>query len=136
MKQKKAETSQDLDAIVLETIDEVLSFLGETPKDEIYFHLWKDFGISRKKIPDNLSGFSDALGKLLGEGAKLLEISFMKKLQTKTKTIHEWNEPDWIVPELTFESYVRLKRQSIQKAGEICKMGVLFADTEQKKVYT
>ena len=135
LNQKKPKSNQELDSIILETIDDVLSLLGESPKKEIYFHLWKDFRINREEIPDNLANFSDALGKLLGEGAKLLEINFMKKLQTKIKTVQEWSEPDWIVPELTFESFVKLKRQNIQKAREICKMGILFADTEQKNVY-
>jgi hypothetical protein len=131
--QKKAMSNENVDSIILETIDEVLSSLGESLKNEIYFQLWKDFGLNRKNIPSNLAQFSGALEKLLGEGAKILEINFMKELHQKIKSEHDWSEPDWIVPNLTLDAYVRLKKQNIQENEEICEMRILINEPEQNK---
>jgi len=113
-KQNKALVNKDFDSIVLQTIDEVLlSLLGESAKKAVYFQLTEYFGIKREEIPSHLGDFSDALEKIFGTGAKLLEIAFMEQLHKKIKGTQEWTEPDWIVPDLTFQIYVRLKKQII-----------------------
>jgi hypothetical protein len=136
LKKQEGNSNEDLDVIILETIDEVLSLLGESPKAQIFYYLLRDFGINRKEIPNNLADFSSALRKLLGVGAKLLEINFMKKLNTKIKAVQERSEPDWLVPELTFESYVKLKKRRIQQTKEICEMETLFIVAETENIYT
>ncbi len=86
-KRKETNSNEDLDVIIFETISEVLSLLGESPKAEISLHLLKAFGINRKVIPNYLADFLNALEKLLREGGKFLEISLMKQLQKKTTTL-------------------------------------------------
>jgi hypothetical protein len=131
--QKKTESNKDVDSIILATIDEVLSLLGKSLKDEIYFHLWRDFGINKKNIPSDLTKFSNALEKILGEGAKLIEINFMKEIHQKIKSEHEWDAPDWIVPDLTLDAFAKLKKQNIQKSEEICEMRILLNEPKQSR---
>lgn len=121
---KKVTSNEDADTIILETVDKELSLLGESLKAEVYFHLLRDFGINRNEIPSNLAKFSNALEKIFGEGAKLLEINFMKELHQKIKSEQNWAE--WIVPDLTLDAYVKLKKQNIKKTKEICEMGILL----------
>lgn len=69
--------------LLLEAIDEGLSLLGESAKQVVYFHLKKTFKINRQDIPHKLDEFTDAIEKIFGNGAKLLEIQIMKCLFKK-----------------------------------------------------
>lgn len=111
-KQNKAPLNNDFDSIVLQTVDEVLlSLLGESARKAVYFHLKEYFGINKEEIPHHLKEFSYALEKIFGSGAMLIEMAFMKQLHKKIKGTQQWTEPDWIVPDLTFQVYVSLKKE-------------------------
>lgn len=69
--------------LLLEAIDEGLSLLGKSAKQVVYFHLKKTFKINRQDIPHKLDEFTDAIEKIFGNGAKLLEIQIMKCLFKK-----------------------------------------------------
>ena len=69
--------------LLLEAIDEGLSALAESAKAAIYFHLEKTFKIKRQEIPCRIEEFSDAIERMFGTGAKLVEIRIMKSLFTK-----------------------------------------------------
>ena len=70
-------------------------------------------------------------------GARSLEILFMKNLHAKIEVTLKWPKngqslSKWVVPEVTFQEYVRLMRQNFEAANE-CKveMGVLVNEHEE-----
>ena len=69
--------------VLLEAIDEGLSLLGESSKQAIYFHLEKTFKMNRVDIPYRIEEFTDAIEKIFGTGAKILEIQIMRCLFKK-----------------------------------------------------
>jgi hypothetical protein len=66
-----------------EAVEEELSTLGETIKRIVYFHLKTTFKIAKEEIPHRIEDFADAIERILGEGAKILEIQIMKRLYKK-----------------------------------------------------
>ena len=69
--------------VLVEAIDESFLWLGEFGKRAIYFHLEKDYKISKQDIPYIIEDFTEAIEDIFGLGAKLLEIKIMKSLFTK-----------------------------------------------------
>ena len=110
------ETDQPYYDILLEAIDEGLSPLGESAKASIYFHLENTFDIKKQEIPFRIDDFQDALEKLFGLGARHLEILFIKNLQAKVKIEYRWNLPRRVVPELTFQEYLRMVKKNFEEA--------------------
>ena len=66
--------------LLLEAIDEGLSSLGETSKQAIYFHLEKNYKLTKQGIPFRIEDFTEAIENIFGVGAKVLEIRIMKNL--------------------------------------------------------
>jgi hypothetical protein len=135
----KQNQHENFDQIIVEAIDEALSSLGENVKTAIYFHLENLFKIRKEEIPSRLSDFSNALEQIFGLGAQHLEIMFMKKLHDKIKVAckwpaYKWPLSKWIVPEMTFEDYVRLLQQNFKaaKANDI-EIGILAYEQELQK---
>ena len=58
--------------VLLETIDQAFSTLGENVKKSIYFHLNQKFMITKQDIPYRIDDFSDALEQIFGTGARML----------------------------------------------------------------
>jgi hypothetical protein len=115
----KQSPRENFDQLLLEAIDEGLSSLGEAAKTSIYFHLEGRFNIKKQEIPSKLNDFSNALERIFGLGARHFEILFMKKLHAKFEVTfkwptYEWPLSKWIVPEMTFQEYVRLMRESFE----------------------
>ena len=73
----------NFEKLLLEAIDESFLELGESGKQTIYFHLEKEYKISKQDIPHKIEEFTQALEAIFGLGAKLLEIKIMKSLFTK-----------------------------------------------------
>jgi hypothetical protein len=82
-KNRGAENKTKFEEVLLEAIDEGLSLLGESSKQAVYFHLEKAFKMNRLDIPYRIEDFTDAIEKLFGAGAKILEIHIMKCLFKK-----------------------------------------------------
>ena len=85
-KPKNREASQKtmkFEEVLLEAIDEGLSLLGESAKQSVYFYLEKTFKMNRVDIPYRIEEFTDAVEKIFGSGAKILEIQIMKCLFKK-----------------------------------------------------
>ncbi len=80
---KVEKKTTSFEELLLEAIDEGLSLLGETAKQAVYFHLEKTFKINRQDIPHKIEEFTDALEKIFGDGAKILEIQIMKCIYKK-----------------------------------------------------
>jgi len=95
--------------ILLEAVDEGLSMLGESPKQAIYYHLEKTFKINRMDIPYKIEDFTDAIEKIFGAGAKIIEIQIMKCLFKKVgyKFKHYPKQKN-----LTFTEYIAAARLS------------------------
>jgi hypothetical protein len=102
---------------LLEAIDEAFSSLGESPKTAIYFHLENSMGIKKREIPFRIDDFQNALEKIFGLGARLLEILFIKNLHEKIKTTYKWDMPRWVVPELTFQEYLHLVKMEFENSN-------------------
>ena len=125
---------KNFDQLLLEAIDEVLSSLGEAVKTSIYFHLEGHFNTKKQEIPSNLNEFSNVLDQIFGLGARHLEILFMKNLHVKFEVpfilpTFEWPLSKWIVPQLTFQEYVRVLRENfeVEKNGQVG-IGVLVIE--------
>jgi len=73
----------DFRKLLLEAVDEVFSSLGDSAKRAIYFHLQKTFKIKKQEIPNKIDEFTNAIEKIFGDGAKLIEIQIMKHLYEK-----------------------------------------------------
>jgi hypothetical protein len=71
----------DFEKLMLEAIDEGLSFLGKSPKQAIYFDLEKTFGIRREEIHGRIEAFLQAIGNIFGAGC--LKILIMQRLHEK-----------------------------------------------------
>jgi hypothetical protein len=123
--------------LLLEAIDEAFFSLGESVRVAIYFHLENTFEIKKSDIPISVADFSTALVKIFGSGARCLEILFMKNLHAKVEVACRWPAYEyplckWIVPEMTFQEYVRLMLQSFEAKNEKkTKMGVLVNEQEE-----
>ena len=102
---------------LLEAIDEAFSSLGESIKTAIYFHLENSMGIKKREIPFRIDDFQNALEKIFGLGARLLEILFIKNLHEKIKTTYKWDMPRWVVPELTFQEYLHLVKMEFENSN-------------------
>jgi hypothetical protein len=102
-KQKAGNKTTKFDKVLLEAIDEGLSLLGEESKKAVYSHLEKTFKMNRRDIPHRIEEFTDAIEKLFGAGAKILEIHIMKCLFKKVdyKFKHSPKQKN-----ITFREYV------------------------------
>ena len=130
----KLSPHENFDQLLLEAIDEGLSGLGEAGKASIYIHLEGLFKIRKQEIPSKLNDFSNALERIFGLGARHLEILCMKNLHAKLEVTFKWPTYEsplskWIVPEITFQEYVRLMRQNFEAANDDkVEMGVLVKE--------
>ena len=102
---------------LLEAIDEAFSSLGELPKIAIYLHLENSMGIKKQEIPFRIDDFQNALEKIFGLGARLLEILIVKNLHEKIRSTYKWNMPRWVVPELTFQEYLHLVKMEFENSN-------------------
>ncbi len=99
------------DKLLLESIDDALSTLGDSARQSIYFHLESKFKVARGQIPSKIVGFSKGLERIFGEGSRFLEILIMKKLHEKTGQSLEWDEGKRFL----FADYVSAARRSFNK---------------------
>ena len=121
------------EVILLDTLDEALSALGETVKETVYFHLKQKFLIAKQEIPYKIEDFSDALEQIFGSGARTLEVLIMTKLHQKIKPRYRWEGPNWLVPELTFAQYVELLKLFYEDNEEAGQIEVIIDAEEQRQ---
>jgi hypothetical protein len=82
---KMQNTQQRLDQLLIETIDEALSSLGEPVKNHIYDRLENEFSITKYALPQQIGEFSKLLYNAFGPHAGLIEIKCMKTFYSKIK---------------------------------------------------
>lgn len=97
------ERSSSFSRFLIEAVDEGLCTFGESVRETIYACLEDTFGIRKIDIPGRVDEFSDALGKIFGDGARLLEIQIMKNLCRKVGDIAEYFPKK---EDITFTEYV------------------------------
>jgi len=73
----------NLEELIIEAIDEGLSSIGKDCKKAIYFHLESEYKLNKQQIPFRIKDFSEAIEKIFGFGAKMLEIQILKILFKK-----------------------------------------------------
>ena len=118
--------------ILIESVDEAFSCLGENMKNKLYNHLRDDFMIARDEIPYRIDDFSDTLDRIFGVGARHLEILIMKKLHEKVNSAYHYNGPSWLVPNLTFSHYVKLLKLSEENEKTMNEIEVQILDETEK----
>jgi hypothetical protein len=138
LKSSKQHQKRSFDQILLDAIDEALSSLGENVKTAVYSNLENLYQIRKQDIPSRLSDFSGAVEQFFGLGARYLEIMCMKNLHAKINVTCKWPEYEWplckwIVPEITFQEYVRLMRQNF-KAANANKTQIGMINYEQEEL--
>ena len=108
------------DDLLLETIDEILTSLGEPVKNYLYTHLESDLGIKKEEIPEKIVGFSKMLHQIFGLGASRLETKFMERLYSKMKVnleCPECNWSKWIENDISFIKCINTMRESYIRSG-------------------
>jgi hypothetical protein len=124
----------EFNQVLLDSIDEALTSLGEKAKASMYFYLQSNFGLPKKNIPDRVNEFADALEKIFGQGALQLETLIMKCLNEKVGGEYKWSGPKWLVPDLTFTKYVKLMRLFCEESENAADIEVLLdADEEEQE---
>ncbi len=93
--------TQSFGQILLDSVDEGLSVLGNEPRQAIYQYLATIHSLDREQVPDKVDEFSSGLKKALGSASRVIERLILKKLFQKIgSTFRE-------VPDLEFADYVR-----------------------------
>lgn len=69
--------------ILIESVDEGLLALGESPRKAIYFHLERSYSLKKHEIPQKLGVFAFGLEEMFGSGAIVIEKVIMEKLYSK-----------------------------------------------------
>jgi hypothetical protein len=103
---------------LLEAIDKSFLSLGEQVKTSIYLYLENSMGIKKSEIPFRIDDFQNALEKLFGIGTRHLEILVIKNLHEKIKIKYKRDMPRWVVPDLTFQEYIRLAKMTYENSNE------------------
>lgn len=129
--EKKGEKFEE---ILLCTIDDAFSSLGENVKKSLYFHLENDFLIAKQDIPYRINDFSDALERIFGLGARQLELLIMRKLHKKISASISWEGPSWLIPDLTFRKYVALMELSYNDKGKVGNVEIMVEDEEKQQI--
>ncbi len=134
----KTKTEKQFGALLLESIDQAFSTLGQTVKLSIYFHLESKFALPKQDIPDRIEDFSSAMEKIFGQASVPLEILIMKCLNEKIKGHYQWVGPKWLVPDLTLEKYLKIARLSMENRGKmsISAMEVMLNEGESPEQET
>jgi len=84
--------SSNFEKLLSESVDEALSSLGESYKQEFYFSLEESFGIKKQDIPNKIDVFERAIEKSLGSKADALENLIINLLIEKIGKISERDE--------------------------------------------
>ena len=122
--------------ILLESIDQAFTLLGEKAKTSIYIQLETKFSIPRKDIPRKVGDFSDALEQIFGLAAPQLEILIMKYLNQKVNCAYDWIGPKWLVPDLTLTKYIKLLELWCEENDKIWELEVMINAEERQEQRT
>jgi nucleoside-diphosphate-sugar epimerase len=102
-KKKHGSRKGNFEQLLIEAVDNVFSSLGDSCKQAIYFHLKDCYNINKHEIPYRIEDFADALEKIFGPGAKLIEIEIMRAFFTKVQDFNYSPKQE----DLSFTNYVK-----------------------------
>jgi hypothetical protein len=71
------------EATLMEAIDESLGSFENLDNLEVYRHFENVFKIKKQEIPYKTEEFADAMGKMFGRGAKLIEIRIIEAVHKR-----------------------------------------------------
>ncbi|MGO8806129.1 MAG: hypothetical protein ACLQO7_05935 [Candidatus Bathyarchaeia archaeon] len=135
MASQTALSESKFNELLLESIDEALSSLGEKPKKATYIYIETKFNIKKQEIPNKINVFSEALKRLLGLGAKYLEIMSMQNLYAKLRG-NEYVASEHIFSKVTLNDYVRLMRHNFEETNQFeAEIRVLASEEEELQRY-
>ena len=99
----------NFEELLIQSIDEGLSVIGESAKKVVYAYLEKTFKMNRLDIPHRIEEFTKAIESIFGNGAKIFEIQIMKSLFNKVGyTVKQYSGQK----NLTFIEYIAaIKRE-------------------------
>ncbi|SRR6266704_761393 len=86
--------------LLLESIDEGLSVLGNEPREAVYQFLRTICSLPREDIPDHVPEFAAGLKRALGGASKVIERLILRRLFEKTGSSFR------DVPDTDFNDYV------------------------------
>jgi hypothetical protein len=111
---------------MLEAIDKSFLSLGEPVKTAIYLYLENSMGIKKTEIPFRIVDFQNALEKLFGIGTRQLEILVIKNLHEKIKIKYKRDMPSWVIPDVTFQEYIRLVKMAYENSPRNQKIDLIM----------
>ncbi len=76
--------SQPFEQLLLDSVDEALSILGNEPCQALYQYLLTICSLPREEIPSRVADFVAGLRKSLGGASKVIERMILRKLFQKT----------------------------------------------------
>lgn len=119
--EKSKETAlKQFDKFLVESIDEALSLLGVTVKNEFYLRLEVNFNMEKNDIPQRLEEFMVILHRIFNLGASRLEVKFLRNLDLKIPSgskciLADWSVSMWIEKDMSFIKSINNKRQEFLK---------------------
>jgi hypothetical protein len=113
-------TSRQFDNFLIESIDETLTLLGATVKNEFLLRLQVNFNMEKNDIPQRLEEFMSILHKIFNLGASRLELKFLRNLDLKIPSgskciVADWSVSTWIEKDASFVKLINDKRQEFLK---------------------
>jgi len=96
---------------IIDSVDNSFSSFHNLDKQEIYFNLEKTFKIAKKDIPWKIKGFANALEKMFGAGAKVIEIKIIEAIHDKLKDFRFFPAKN----DISFEEYLTSVRNFLLK---------------------
>jgi hypothetical protein len=82
---KRKSMKNQLDATIMEAIDESLASFGDSVRQVIYFQLQNAYHVSKQEIPTKLEEFAAAIEGVFGIGARLIEMKIIETLYAKAE---------------------------------------------------
>jgi hypothetical protein len=100
----------DLEALILESIDETLSdLLGVRAREAVYGYLERNCFMAKSEIPKSLNEFLSVLDATFGKGSKTIGIVIAKRLYTKLGL--KFTQ----LPNAECKDYIELARAKLEK---------------------
>ena len=82
-RKKQKKSKEEFKVAIIETVEESFASLNNIDKETIYLCLENAFKIKKQEIPCKIEAFVDAIEKIFGVGAKIVEIRIIKALHKR-----------------------------------------------------
>ena len=116
---KQIANSDEFNNLLMDSVDKVLSSLGEKPKLAVYLYLERVSNIPKSEIPAKVDEFSDAILDIFGIGARFLEISIIQNFHLEVGALREieaLNSRD--LQGLTLEQYLSFVKKDFEEVRQ------------------